>query len=63
MDLNIKTDAVYTVEEVAAILKCNDWETIRRMLKKGTLKGFKIGKEWRIKGSELEAFIAKQSGG
>lgn len=37
----------YTTVELATILKV-DTETIRRYLQTGKIKGFKMGKEWRI---------------
>ena len=40
----------------AVILKANP-EVVRRYLSDGTLKGFKIGKEWRINKSDLTEFV------
>lgn len=41
---------------VAVILKANP-EVVRRYLASGKLKGFKVGKEWRINKSDLMAFV------
>jgi excisionase family DNA binding protein len=49
-------DIIYTVEEAAEKLKVSTF-TIREYLKSGKIKGFKIGNGWRIKESELEAFV------
>ncbi len=45
-----------TVEEVAAMLRLNV-VTIYRWLRNNELRGIKLGKEWRIKESDLEAFL------
>lgn len=45
-----------TVEEVAAMLRLNV-VTIYRWLRNNELRGIKLGKEWRIRESDLEAFI------
>ncbi|MBU4233901.1 MAG: helix-turn-helix domain-containing protein [Proteobacteria bacterium] len=31
--------------------------TVRRWLKSGKLKGVKVGSLWRVRGSDLEAFL------
>lgn len=39
--------------------------TVTRWLREGYLRGFKLGKEWRVASQDLEAFIqrhANQSG-
>ena len=41
---------------VAVILKANP-EVVRRYLASGKLKGFKVGKEWRINKSDLMDFV------
>jgi len=48
---------LYTPEEVAAVLKVKP-RTVMEWLRKGKLKGVKIGgKLWRIKESDLQTFI------
>jgi len=47
---------VYTVRDVAQRLHLTT-ETIRDYLQDGKLKGFKVGKQWRVREQELEAFI------
>jgi len=44
---------VYTVKEVAELLKC-DTETVRRRLASKEWKGFKVGNDWRITAEEIE---------
>lgn len=46
----------YTVKEIAKILSLTE-ETIREKLRKGELKGIKIGKSWRIAEKQLKEFI------
>ncbi len=52
--------AMYTVYEVAETLKL-DAETIRRYINREKIRAYKIGKEWRIKESDLLEFIERQS--
>lgn len=47
---------IYTPDEIAEYLKLAP-NTIRRHLKGGTLKGFKIGTHWRVKREDLINFI------
>lgn len=53
MDSDIK---VYTAKEVQEILRVSP-NTVLAMLKDGRLKGFKIGRDWRIPAENLQAFI------
>ena len=54
-------DILYTVDEVAAILKLDD-ETIRRWLLSGKLKGNKISQvAWRIPQTSIDEFLAGNS--
>lgn len=50
----------YTTAEVAEMLKMNV-QVIARKLKHGELTGYKIGKDWRIKESDLEAWLEQHS--
>jgi excisionase family DNA binding protein len=45
-----------TVKEVASKLRVSE-RTVKNWLRQGALHGLKAGKAWRIKGSELEAFL------
>lgn len=57
--INWRTSMKYewlTVEEVAEMLRLNT-VTIYRWLRNNKLRGIKLGKEWRIKESDLEAFL------
>ena len=49
-------EPIYTVEEVAERLKITPF-AVRTLLRDGSIKGFKLGKFWRIKDSELEKFV------
>ena len=46
----------YTTEEVAAILSLDN-ETIRRYLQSKKIKGYKVGKVWRVEELDLGEFI------
>ena len=49
-------ERLLTPDEAAAIVKVSA-KTIREWLKQGKLKGIKTGRLWRIKESELRAFL------
>lgn len=48
---------LYTPEEVAEMLKVQP-RTVREWLRDKKLKGAKLGKEWRVKKEDIEAFIS-----
>jgi excisionase family DNA binding protein len=50
----------YTTNEIAELLKMNV-QVIARKLKHGELIGYKIGKDWRVKESDLMAWLEKHS--
>ena len=54
----VNDDNFVTIEEIADKLKV-DLETVRNWLRKGTLKGYKFGKFWRVKESDFEEFLQK----
>ncbi len=45
-----------TPTDVAHSLQVNE-RTVTQWLRKGYLRGFKIGKEWRISPDDLQAFL------
>lgn len=50
-----RVEPIYTPEEVAAIFRVTA-DTIRVLLNAGELRGFKIGKMWRITHTELQRY-------
>ena len=52
---------VYTLQELAVVLSVSE-QTIRRMFNRGELKGFKIGKQWRILKKDFEAYLKNRRG-
>ncbi len=54
-------ERLYTVTEVAALLRLNA-QTVRRWLRTGRLKGISMGSDqagWRVRQSELDAYLAR----
>ena len=51
---------LYNVLEIQEILNLS-WRQVYRLIKDGSLKTFKLGKEWRIKEEDLKAFIERKS--
>jgi len=49
-------DTLLTPPQVAERLQVNE-RTVTQWLRKGHLRGFKIGKEWRISRVDLLAFL------
>ena len=52
---------VYTVEEVAAILKISRF-TVYEMVKRGDIAGYRIGRKIRVEPADLEDYIKKSKG-
>lgn len=52
---------IYTVEEVADLLKLKP-ETVRVMLRDNEINGFKAGKAWRVTEDDLKKYIQSQGG-
>jgi excisionase family DNA binding protein len=61
MEAAVTTPQVYTVPEVAAILKVNP-QTVYRLLSAGKMRGFKVGDAWRVSQEQLEAFMRGEDG-
>ena len=53
------SDLVYTIEEVAKILKVSQM-TVRRLIDEGELEAFKVGNQWRITKEALDRFMQKK---
>ncbi|MGV8124610.1 MAG: helix-turn-helix domain-containing protein [Candidatus Xenobiia bacterium LiM19] len=49
-------EKIFTVPEAAEHLRYKV-HTIRKYLQKGIIKGVKVGNEWRIPDSDLQAYI------
>jgi len=47
---------IYTVDEAAKIANLHP-KTIIRFIKEGKIKGIKIGRQWRIKESDIKSFL------
>ncbi len=50
------TDDIYTPEEISKILKVPA-STIRYLLRRDDMIGFKVGRQYRVTKPDLEAFI------
>lgn len=53
-------DDVLEVQEVADQLRVNA-RTVLRLLEKGDLKAIKVGRQWRVRRSELERYLEGES--
>ena len=54
-------EKLLTVEDAAKVLLVKP-TTVREWLKAGKLKGVKMGRLWRVRESELEAFLSEGEG-
>ncbi len=50
------SEKLLTPTDIANRLQVNE-RTVTQWLRKGHLRGFKIGKEWRISPDDLQAFL------
>jgi excisionase family DNA binding protein len=55
------TKTTFTLAEAAALLSCHA-ETLRRAIKMGTLHAARLGREYRISRSDLQAFWTARGG-
>lgn len=53
----IDPNKVYTTEEVRGFLKVSD-STMKRMIKNGAIKAYKVSKQYRIWGSEVLVLLS-----
>lgn len=51
---------VYTVEEVAEILKVST-ATVRKLIKQRKIKAFSVGSQMRIRKEDLDKYMSGQS--
>ena len=49
-------EKIYTIKQAAEHLSYKP-NTVREYLKRGILKGIKVGNEWRIPDTDLQAYI------
>lgn len=49
-------EKLYTTEEVTEVLKVN-MQTVLKLIKQNKLKAKKIGREYRVKESDLQALL------
>ncbi len=59
--LSMTEEQVYTVEEIAAILRVTP-RTVRTMIAKGEIEAFKVRSEYRIRQSALDRLMRKNQG-
>ncbi len=52
----MNNNKLLTPADVANLMQVNE-RTVVRWLRKGHLRGFKIGKEWRVSVKDLEALL------
>ena len=55
----METEKLLTVKDAAKVLLVKP-TTIRKWLKASKLKGMKMGRLWRVRESELEAFLSME---
>ena len=53
-------EKLMTPPQVARRLQVNE-RTVTQWLRKGNLRGFKIGKEWRVSARDLENFLEQSA--
>ena len=53
-------EKLMTPPQVARRLQVNE-RTVTQWLRKGHLRGFKVGKEWRVSPRDLKAFLERSA--
>lgn len=59
---NSALDKFYTPQDIADSLRVKG-RVVLNLLRSGKLRGVKVGKQWRVKASDLEAFIEQGGAG
>jgi excisionase family DNA binding protein len=49
-------DNLFSINTAAARLECHP-ETLRRIIRRGELAAVKVGKHWRVRETDLDAFL------
>ena len=52
------SDGTYTLDELMDILKVSR-RTLQNYIRKGTLKAFRVGNQWRVTKKQYEEYIEK----
>jgi excisionase family DNA binding protein len=52
----MNNEKLFTPSDVANRLQVNE-RTVTQWLRKGLLRGYKIGKEWRVSAEDLDTFV------
>lgn len=60
MDNEIKENSIYTTAETQKLLKVSP-STMKRLLKRGLIKGNKIGRQYRILGREILRLVSPEA--
>lgn len=55
----IKPHVIYTTEEARGFLKISE-STIKRLLKRGVIKAYKVGGQYRIWGKEILTLVSPE---
>jgi excisionase family DNA binding protein len=55
-----KLPEVSTLQELAEFLRVSK-DTIRRLMREDSLKGFKLGKDWRFEKEEVIKFLREKN--
>ncbi len=56
----MREDKLLTPPQVARHLQVNE-RTVTQWLRRGQLRGYKIGKEWRVSARDLENFLEQNA--
>ena len=59
MSEEIKPNQIYTTEETRDFLKISE-STAKRLLKRGAIKAYKVGGQYRIWGSEILRLVSPE---
>ena len=58
--MTINPDEIYTTEETQKFLKVSN-STLKRLLKKGIIKAYKVGGQYRIWGAEILRLVSPEA--
>ena len=58
--MNDWNDKSFKVSEIAEILKCSE-QVVRREIKEGTLKAFRVGRNFRVSALQLNEYMTNNA--
>ena len=57
---NCGMENLFSISTAAALIDCHP-ETLRRIIRRGELTAVKVGRDWRVRETDLDAFLVART--